>query len=95
MKHGSKGSTLALEPRADVISSQKQGVYQSLQKGLMSSKFFLKNLSREYAIVAKHTEDALLLKCNFFQDLCLQPGYFVIVLLIKINSLFLHYNRHC
>ena len=55
---------MTLKPRANIIRSTKQGIYQSLQKGLMSSKKILK--SRESAIVAKHAEDALLLKCKIF-----------------------------
>ena len=46
-KPASKGSTLALESRADITRSPKQGYQMPLQKGLMSSNFLKKTISAE------------------------------------------------
>ena len=41
-KHASKGSTLALKPKADIIRSSKQGYQWPHKKDMCPPKFFLK-----------------------------------------------------
>ena len=66
-KHTSEGSTLALNPRADVTRSPKQGYQWPHKKDLCPPKIFFKKSGRN--VLPSHVVSIIFLRYAFLPDL--------------------------